>query len=322
VSAAGGDEGPHAPGAELGWREAYWFTLHDAGSGLAGIVRFDVRPNQGTRDAALSFFVLQDGGFITARHVAPHALGDARLEVEGTSLAMVEPERRWRLDHDGPGHSLAAASDADQPEAWRRSRLERLTVALDVETTTPPVDSDGGFAQPARFTGEVWLSGDRYEIDALGLRGKDWGVPPSSRVAVRVALAFDDGRAMLVERSVLDDGTERSAGWILEGDAVAPVAAVTLAADEGGRDERLPRSLRVVLRTQDGRSHGCDVQALLVAPLPGARGGRDNLLCLAPATASWSGATGRGVIEVLHRLDATGRPLEPVLRDARRDQKL
>lgn len=314
MSAPASDEQPHAPGAELAWREAYWFALHDAPDGLAGIARLEVRPNEGTREAALSFF-LPDGGFITARHVAPYLAGDAPLEVEGVAFAMVEPERRWRLAYDGPGHSLGAARDADKPEAWRKSRLERLTVELGVETSHPPVAADGGFAQPARFAGEVWVSGDRYALDVVGLRGKEWGVATVPRVALRVALAFDGGRALLLERSVLDGGVERVAGWILQAGAISPVSGVTLSAPSEEDAALLPRSLRVALRTDDG-AHDVDVSVLHLAPLPGARGGRDNLLGLAAATASWAGAAGHGVLEILHRLDATGRPLEPVARDA------
>lgn len=306
------DERPHPPGSELGWREAYWFELHDPASGLAGVARLDVRPNEGTREAALSFF-LPDGGFITARHVAPCTAGDERLEVEGVAFVMVEPERRWRITYDGPGHSLGSVKETDQPDAWRKSRFERLIVELDVQALLPPVASPGGFAQPARLTGEVWVSGDRYELQAFGMRGKSWGVAPLALLARRVALTFGEDRALLVERTVLDEASDEIHGWVLRDGQVTQLREVELSTENEPGSAVLPSSFRLALRDAAGERHEIAADLVHVAPLPGFRGGRDNLLCLGVARARWDGIEGFGFAEYLHRLDAAGKPLEPVL---------
>jgi hypothetical protein len=306
VSDVRSDELPHPPGAELAWCEA---------SGLAGVARLDVRPNEGACEAGLSFF-LPDGGFITARHVAPCAAGDGPLEVEGVHFAMLEPERRWRLAYDGPGHSLGSVRDADKPDAWRRSRLERLIVELDVLALQPPAPSRDGFAQPVRSTGEVWVSGDRYELAALGMRGKSWGVAPAPRSASRFSLAFAADRALLVERVVLDDRREDVRGWVLRAGRTTPLRSAEVVAEAEDGSDLLPRAFRLALHDAEGGSHAITGELLHVAPLPGFRGRRDNLLCLGVARARWDDATGFGVAEFLHRLDAAGKPLEPVLRDA------
>jgi len=311
VSVGVGDEQPHAPGTELAWCESYWFELHNTAEGLGGSARLDVRPNEGTREASLSFF-LPDGGFITARHVAPWTTADPSLEVEGVSFALVEPARRWRLTYDGPAHSLGSARDADRPEAWRKSRLERLSVELDVTTPHDPIALAGGFVQPASVSGEVWVSGDRYALDALGMRGKAWGAAAVPLAARRVSLSFAPDRAMLVERRTLDDARTDLTGFVLHDGALARVVEVELATEAEPGSEILPRSFRLALRDEHGCRHEVGGEVTSLAPLPGFRGRRENLLCVAVARAQWAGVAGFGFAEYLHRLDANGSPLEPV----------
>lgn len=305
------DERPHAPGTELAWRESYWFELHDTAEGLAGSARLDVRPNEGTREASLSFF-LPDGGLITARHVAPWSAADASLEVEGVSFGLVEPARRWHLAYDGPAHALGSARDADRPEAWRKSRLERLSVELDVTTLREPSALADGFAQPARLTGEVWVSGDRYALDAPGLRGKAWGVAEVPLGVRRVSLSFANGGTVLVEQRTLDDGRRVLSGFVLDDGRHARVLDAELATETEPDSETLPRAFRLALQADDGRRHEITGEVASLAPLPGFRGRRENVLCVAVARAQWAGAAGFGFAEYLHRLDADGRPLAPV----------
>lgn len=305
------DEQPHAPSGELAWRESYWFELHDTAEGLAGSARLDVRPNEGTREASLSF-LLPDGGFITARHVAPWTAGDASLEVEGVSFALVEPARRWRLTYDGPAHVLGSARDADRPEAWRKSRLERLSVELDVTMPNDPIALADGFVQPARVSGEVWVSGDRYALDALGMRGKAWGAAAVPLAARRVSLSFSPDRAMLIERRTLDDARSELTGFVLHDGTLARVVEVELATETEPGSEILPRAFRLALHDEHGCRHEISADVTSLAPLPGFRGRRENLLCVAVARAQWAGVAGFGFAEYLHRLDANGSPLEPV----------
>lgn len=312
--ASAGDELPHVVGPGLSWSESYWFELYDVPSGLGGVARLDVRPNEGAMDVALSFF-LPDGGFITARHVAAQTGNTALLEAEGVRFAMTEPLRRWRVSYDGPGHSLGSVGDAGRREAWLKSRFERLIVeleftALDAAPALPESAGVAGFDQVGRWTGEVWVSGDRYEIQAHGGRGKTWGLPAVPRLQRRFALDFGDGLALSAVETVLDEG-RRVHGWIMRDGRTTDVRGIELATVTAPGSP-IQKSFQLDLVDTGGRRHQIAGDVQHVAPLPGFRGGRDTLLCLGVATAVYDGKTGHGIAEYLHQLGADGNPLEPV----------
>lgn len=306
------DDGPHAAGPELGWTETCAFGFYEPRSELGGLARFDVRPNQRTTEVALSF-LLPDGGFITARHVGPHAPDGADLELEGATFTRLEPLRRWRLAYDGPAHSIAAARDASRRETWARSRLERLIVDLEVETPhAPPAGAPDWFAQPGVFRGEVWVSGDRYEIEAHGSRERAWGARYDEvpRMARSFTAAFGAARALVAQR-MLRGGPDEVTGWVLRDGSPVPLRAVEVATvtEEGSY---LQESFRLALRDASGAEHHVEGRVLQLAPLPGARGGLGFVECVATARFSWEGRVGFGFATYLHRLDAHGAPVVPV----------
>ena len=312
MSAVGeADELPHAVGSPTSWRESYGFELYDAASGLVGAARIEVRPNEGAMDVDLSFF-LEDGGFVTARHVAPQSTNTAQLEVEGVRFSLLEPLRRWRVEYDGPCHSLASVADAAKREAWHKSRLERLIVELEFVAFQPAAAATGadGFAQPGRWTGEIWVSGDRYVVAAPGLREKAWGAVALPRMQRRFALGFGDDRALDVVQTMLDDGP-RLGGWIFrDGRSHAVREAELVTVTEPGSYHQ--KAFRLGLVAADGRRHEVAGEVLRVAPLPGLRGGHETMLCEGVTRARYDDRDGFGLAGYLHRLDAAGNPLEPV----------
>jgi hypothetical protein len=309
---AAADEAPHAPGPGLDWCDVYAFEVHDECCGIGGLTRMTLRPNEGAVDVALSFF-LPDGGFITAHHVTalPRNPIPTALDVGGVRYAVEEPLRRWRVTYDGPAHSLASARDADRREAWARSRLERLIVDLAFEAAMPPATRGGedGFQQVARVHGEVWVSGDRYELRALGGRERSWGVADEAtwhvrrRVGARFAenLAFDVASAVSGER-------ELAHGWLLRDSRVLGLRSLRVATTtEPGT--RLPKSVRLEATDEDGGRHEIAGDVLHVAPLPTTRSGRASLLCESVVRLDWNGRTGHGFASELRRLDGAGRPV-------------
>lgn len=289
------DERLHPPGDALSWTESASLELHDEASELAGSARLDVRPNEGTTEVALSFF-LPDGGFITARHVAPRVVDPARdVEVEDVRFATTEPLRRWRVAYDGPAHSLASAADTGKQDAWVKSRLERLIVDLDVVAAAPAERATDAFAQPVTIGGEVWVSGDHYVLAAHGMRIRTWGDGVVPAASGRVALAFPDGRAVFARRWSRD-GAEACDGWLLRDGVASPVAAVELALADGGADAG--GHVALALAAASGRT-ALDVELLQVAPLPGLRGAHPYVVRLAVARARWDGSVGHGFAELL-----------------------
>lgn len=309
------DDGPHAAGPEVGWTETCAFSLYEPRSALGGLLRFDVRPNQRTAEVALSF-LLPDGGFITARHVGPHTADAADLELEGATFKRLEPLRRWRIAYDGPAHSIGVARDASRREVWARSWLERLIVDLELETRHAPPAGADWIAQPGVFRGEVWVSGDRHEIDAHGSRERAWGarcgeVPLLAR---SFTAAFGAERAFVAQRTLRGGpggGPDEVAGWVSLDAPPVPIRALEVATvTEPG--SYLQESFRLTLRDASGAEHRVDGRVLQVAPLPGARGGLAFVECVATARFSWEGGVGFGFATYLHRLDAQGAPVVPV----------
>jgi hypothetical protein len=305
------DEGPHAAGAELTWVETTWIEVCDAASGIAGVIRFDARPNQGANEVSLSFF-LADDGFVSARHVAPHVVGASGVvAIEDARLETVEPLHRWSVKYDGPSHALASAADTASREAWHKSRLERLIVELDVVATGDAVPGDGSLVQPVRVAGEVWVSGDRYVLDAAGLRGRSWDTGVVPLRASRVALVFDDGSVVFAQARTAAgaaDATEIVEGWTSVGGAVRVVRTLRVEhADVAAAD--VPATLRaehldgaaavpaLSIALQDDRGeHRIAAEMTAVAPMPGRVGGRSYELRLGVVRARWKERVGAGFV--------------------------
>ncbi|HZR80164.1 MAG TPA: hypothetical protein VFD92_03625 [Candidatus Binatia bacterium] len=324
------EELPHEPGSDLQWSESYAFRLYDPRASFGGSARLDVRPNEGAMEVELHFF-LPDGGFVAARHVKPESRNASRLEVGGVELEALEPGRRWRIAYDGPSHSLASARDAGKPDAWRASRIERLTVDLEFEALHPaapggeasalvlaaptsasdsPIGRDpaGAFEQAGRWSGVVWVSGDEHRIAAHGQRERWWGVLDwqAPRLRRRFGAAFGDDCAILISE-LRSDGAERQGGWIARDGRIVEIRRIAVAAgvDGGptgpGADAAAPLPERFWLRLTDadGRDHEIAGEVIDVAPTPRARNGRVSLLSEAVARFEYDGRSGWGFAEAL-----------------------
>jgi hypothetical protein len=325
------DEQPHAVEGDGQWSESYYFNLYDPKSGLGGFTRIGVRPNEGTMDVGLSFF-LPDGGFVHVRHVKPQHTNTSDLEVEGVRYELVKPLERWRLTYDGPSHSLPSARDAGNREAWKKSRLERLIVDLTFDAIHPPAGAGGDrpappsgaaaaaaggvakghFEQAGRWSGTVWVSGDEYAIHAWGNRDKSWGVRnwQAPRMWRWFSLNFGDDCAMGAVRLLMSDADVQR-GWIYRDGRNVSVRGLELRTEtEPG--SCIQKTLELTLTDAESRRHVIAGELLNVAPLPQSRNGRKTLVCEGLARFRYEGREGYGIAEYLHQIDGDGQPLVPV----------
>lgn len=293
-----GDEGLHPAGAEISWVETTWLEFCDDASGLAGVVRLDVRPNQGASGVSLRFF-LSDDGFVLADHVTSRVVGESSIvEIEDARLETVEPLRRWRVKYDGGSHSLAAAADVGKREEERKSRLERLIVELDVVAAQDAVAGSGSFAQPVRVKGEVWVSGDRYVVDSPGLRGKSWRAGSLPDRATYLSLSFGDERAVFARVETPAGGTvDVVEGWTSIDGTVRPLRALHVETADAASGAGPALS---IVAHDDRGEHRIAVELPWTAPFRGRRsGGHPFELRLAVARARWDGQAGSGLLEQL-----------------------
>lgn len=295
------DERPHAAGTALAWSETYGFAGFDPASGLGWLARAEVAPNQGFLQVDLSC-LLPDGGFIAARHVKSQSANTADLEAEGVRLAMEEPLSRWRITYDGPAHSLASTGDASRRDAWHKSRLERLIVDLVFAAELPPSAAasdlgratlgEGGFAQPGSVRGEIWVSGDRYDLRAHGSRTKTWGAGPALRAGRCLTIGFDDGTALAIEHLMHEAGAiER--GWLWRGGRPVPLGGCAIAAEP---DAGSPSALHVSFDDAvAGGRRELSAEMLCGVSLPLERGARRCVLTQSFARVASGGRSGYGL---------------------------
>lgn len=308
------DEKPHEPTDELGWSESYSFYVVEPSDRLGLLTRIGVRPNEGIMDVGLDVFVA-DGGLLAARHVQPQSENTAQLQVEGISYEEVRPLEEWRIQYDGPAHSLRSSRDAASHDAWHKSRLERLIVDLTFRAEAPAAALDaapGKFGQAGRFQGEVWVSGDEYRLDAAGVREKTWGTASSQipQLRRRIWTRFADGRALVVDRRA-EEGEDSASGWLLlEGELRAVVEARFETETEP--DTYWQKSARIRCVDDRGEEHTLAVEIFQLAPLPTVQGAKRVVVCSSLGRCRWGDATGVGVIEYLHQLDPSGAPVLPI----------
>ena len=122
----------HPVEGDTAWSESYYFNCYDPDVDCGFYTRVGVRPNEGTIDVGLAFWV-PGGGLTGVRHRREqHEMVDRRLEVGPVTYELVEPAKRWRLTCEG--------------ESTRRGRL-----AMDVtfDALMPPIGGDGQGADAA-----------------------------------------------------------------------------------------------------------------------------------------------------------------------------
>lgn len=309
---AGADEW-HAPTEALGFTESLGFRFVQPGETIALLSRMNLRPNQNMMDVGVDIF-LRDGGFLAARHVA--ALDGApgnELEIEGVRFEKAGDA--WRLTFDGPVHALASARNADDHEFWHQSRLERLILELNFTREGEAIASDAhpdGFGQCVRAHGEIWVSGDCYEIDTAGLRDRSWESDGFSlpRARRRIEARFDGGGALSIERKWDDEGP-RLTGWIREGIEPREIVSGRIETEPDGEDP-WPRAVALSLVDESRGRHRITAEMVHTAPLRSTSNEVRILSCQSLANFDWGGISGHGVAEYLHRLDEEGKPLIPV----------
>jgi hypothetical protein len=302
----------HPATKELGFAESLGFRFVQPGETIAFLSRLNLRPNQQTMDVGLDIF-LRDGGFIAARHVGHLGAGNPALEVEGVSFT--QEGASWRVVYDGAAHALASCRNAGDHEFWHKSRLERLIVDLEFAVEDAAVTTDlhpDAFAQTVRARGEIWVSGDQYEIDVAGLRDRSWGAQDFEipRARRRVEARFEGGAALSLERRWADDGPHLT-GWVkIDGEFREIVSGRIETEPE--TDFPYPKALALSLVDSSRKRHRIEAEVLHTAPLSGSANQVKYLSCQSLAVFDWGGLRGHGIAEYLHRLDEDGAPVIPI----------
>lgn len=265
------DERRHAAGEHPKWAESFYFNFHDPASGIGGLTRIGIRPN----DAAV------DGGsllFLGDRRVAiqqlsaeltPDLDSDDAVSVGPTRLHCHEPMAAWRLTSSGQ----VLVVDLDDPQALAAADLE---IDLAFAATLPPepigetlgraFGGIGHYDQVGVYRGVLRVGDQRHDIDGLGLRDHTWGVRDWQAPGEWqfFSVVFAPAVALCASRIVVGADDLRG-GWWAEGDTTAALNNVnveTTWADDG----IVPA--HVALHLADGRGETLDVAGDILCAVP------------------------------------------------------
>jgi hypothetical protein len=307
----------HPVEGDTAWSESYYFNCYDPDVDCGFYTRVGVRPNEGTIDVGLAFWV-PGGGLMGVGHRRPqHEMIDHRLEVGPVTYELVEPARRWRLTCDGESRDGAHVAmdvtfDALMPPiggdgqtrdaADSSSAVTRLSVGK------------GHLEQAGRWSGWIEIAGARVELgpNALGNRDKSWG--PRRWGGPKMWRWFSINIDAGTHFGGIVIGTERGdlhRGWVWRDGEHASIAewrVRTELADDGITHRRS----FVTAVDKAGREH--ELVADVIRVEPGTAGIEASRTIVNEGLARWTyeGRTGTGISEYLHQLDEHARPVVPI----------
>jgi hypothetical protein len=329
----------HPVEGDSAWSESYYFNAYDPGTDSGLFTRIGIRPNEGTMDVGLSFW-LPGGELGEYRWLKEQrAMVDTNLEVGAVRYAMVEPLSAWHLTMEGDVEARPCRRGA--------TTTHTVPVALDVrfDALTPAVGSDGQagrgprsaeaqaaagtvgkghLEQAGRWSGTLTVDGvTQVWRGALGNRDRSWGPrrwggPTMWRwFSINFPAAADaDGRPGDLHFGGIRLGTEAGdlhRGWVWDGTRAASVAewrVRTKLADDGVTH----RVVHLDVVDKEGRTFPLRGDVLRVADVGRAGGtmvneGLARWTCEDPDGGT---RTGYGICEYLHQLDDGGRPVVAV----------
>jgi hypothetical protein len=320
----------HPVEGDTAWSESWYFNAYDPGSDTGFFTRIGVRPNEGTMDVGLSFW-LPGGELGEYRAVTEQdTMVDSILEVGDVRYEMGEPIRSWRIVFDG-------TVDA-RPCVRGDESTHPVHVALDVrfEAVTPAIGTDGQpsggpksaeaaaaagtvgkghLEQAGRWSGTLRVDGTTYEWqDAHGNRDRSWGPRRWGGPKMWRWFSINVGEETLFGGIRLGtDAGDLHRGWVWDGTRATSVAEWRVRT-ELADDEVTHRVVHLDVVDKSGRTHHLRGDVLRVADIGRAGGTMVN-----EGLARWtyedeggSPRTGYGICEYLHQLDETGRPVVAV----------
>jgi hypothetical protein len=280
--------------------------------------RVGVRPNEGTIDVGLAFWV--PGGTLASlgHRREQHEMIDRRLEVGPVTYELVEPMTRWRLTCDGGTRqhgrvAMDVTFDALMPAIGGDG--QRNQAADPSSAATRLSVGKGHLEQAGRWAGWIEIDGNRVELGAKAMGNRDkswgprrWGSPTMWRwFSINIDAATHFGGIVIGT-----EGGDLHRGWVWRDGAHESIAEwrITSELDDDGVTHR--RTMVTAL-DKAGREH--DLVADVIRVEPGAAGVAPSTTIVNEGLARWTyeGRTGTGISEYLHQLDANARPVVPIV---------
>jgi len=316
----------HPVEGDQAWSESYYFNFFDPDADAGFFTRCGIRPNDGTMDIGLSFW-LPGGGLAGLGAIKEQrVMVDDDLEVGSVRYERLEPLKRWRITARGDaraGHSgmrggetVAVACDvvfdALCPAMGTDGQGREASDATSAQTRLSV--GKGHLEQAGRWSGWIEVDGTRHELGprARGNRDKSWGPRRwgGPKMWRWFSINIDDDTHFGGIRIGTDAG-DLHRGWVWTDGGHASIARWDVRTET--EDDGITHKVSHVTATDKlGRTH--ELRADLLRVDPGPPGIRPNATLLNEGLARWTynGTAGYGISEYLHQLDGEAKPVVPI----------
>lgn len=308
----------HPVEGDQAWSESYYFNCYDPGTDTGFYTRCGIRPNEGTMDIGLSFW-LPGGGIAHLGSVREQkVMIDDDLDVGVVKYERLAPLKQWRITASGEGGS----SVSGKVQLACDVVFDALTPAMggdgqgkdavdDAAARTRQTVGKGHLEQAGQWSGWIEVNGTRYTLssEARGNRDKSWG--PRKWGGPKMWRWFSINIDEATHFGGIRIGTEAGdlhRGWCWVDGQHASIAEwqVRTELEDDGVTHKVSH---VTAIDKLGRSH--ELRADLLRVEPGTRGIKPNGTVVNEGLARWTyeGRVGYGISEYLHQFDGDGRPV-------------
>ena len=314
----------HPVEGDQAWSESYYFNCYDPGTDAGFYTRCGIRPNEGTLDIGLSFW-LPGGGLAHLGGVREQkVMIDDDLQVDAVNGSIkyerLAPLKQWRITANGDAYShdgmvpvsCDVVFDALTP-AMGGDGQGKEAVDGSSEQTRLSVGK-GHLEQAGQWSGWIEVDGVRYTLssEARGNRDKSWG--PRRWGGPKMWRWFSiniDEQTHFGGIRIGTDAGDLHRGWCwVDGEhtSIAEWQVRTELEDDGVTH----KVSHVTAIDKRGRAH--ELRADLLRVEPGTRGIKANGTVVNEGLAKWTyeGRAGYGISEYLHQFDENANPVVPI----------
>jgi hypothetical protein len=311
----------HPVEGDQAWSESYYFNCYDPGTDTGFFGRCGVRPNDGTLDIGLSFW-LPGGGLARMGGVREQTvMVDDDLEVNGIRFERVVPLKQWRITAKGTAwvaKDKTAEIDCDvvfdalTPAMGGDGQNQEAVDATSAQTRLSV--GKGHLEQAGKWSGTISADGLTYVLttEARGNRDKSWGPRRwgGPKMWRWFSINIDDETHFGGIRIGTDAGDlHRGWAWVDgEHTSIAEWQVRTELEDDGITH----KVSHVTALDKRGRTHELRADLLRVDPGPPAYKPGGTVVNEGLAAWTYNGVTGYGISEYLHQFDENTKPVVPI----------
>ena len=297
----------HPVEGDAAWSESYYFNAYCPVVDAGLFTRIGVRPNEGTIDVSLAVWLPSGelAHFHSTREI--HEMTDRELAVGGVRYERIAPMQSWRLTAEVDRIALDLTFDALTPAIGVDGQGRTGSGA---SAATGATVGKGHLEQAGRWTGWIEADGARHElVEARGNRDKSWG--PRRWGGPKMWRWFSINIGDDTHFGGIRIGTDAGdlhRGWVWTDGAHSSIREWKVTS-ELAPDGVTHTATHVHATDKSGRVHELDAEILRVSPGPA--GVKPDTTIVNEGLARWhyNGATGYGISEYLHQLDANARPV-------------